>query len=126
MTEVIAPPAERPVMKTRAGSMPWSDAIVATICRIDAASPCPRSMSPALIPIEAAIGIVRPLLLWKNQSEPEPVGQRRPSRPEIIARRALRAAVQHDEERTLVRQDRRQVAEHPQCAGVWSEAISVR
>src|SRR6478609_7418315 len=82
-------------------------------------------MSPfyvlALKPVEAAIGIVRSLLLGKKQSESEAVGQRRPSRPEIIAGRALRAAVQNDKERTLVRQSRWQVAEHSQRARVWPE-----
>src|SRR4051812_33883864 len=77
---------------------------------------------PALKPVEAAIGIVRSLLLGKKQSESEAVGQRRPSRPEIIAGRALRAAVQNDKKRTLVRQSRWQVAEHSQRARVWPEA----
>ena len=42
MTEVIAPPADRPVTKTRLASIPWSDFILSTICLIDNASPWPR------------------------------------------------------------------------------------
>ena len=76
---------------------------------------CCLSMSPfyvlALKPVEAAIGIVRSLLLGKKQSESEAVGQRRPSRLEIIAGRALRAACRFGW----------QVAEHSQRARVWPE-----
>ena len=68
MTEVIAPPAESPVTKTRAGSMPWSDTIVATICGSMLPLHVPV-LCPALKPVEAAIGIVRSLLLGKKQSE---------------------------------------------------------
>ena len=47
MTEDIAPPADRPVTKTRFGSMLWSDPILSTICLIDSACPWSRWLSLA-------------------------------------------------------------------------------
>jgi hypothetical protein len=68
MTEVIAPPAESPVTKTRAGPMVRHH-------RRDHLPDRAASMSPfyipALKPVEAAIGIVRSLLLGKKQSDPK-------------------------------------------------------
>src|SRR5437763_1256530 len=39
MTAAMAPPAERPVTKTRLGSSPWSATVRSTIALIEAASP---------------------------------------------------------------------------------------
>jgi hypothetical protein len=53
-----------------------------------------------LEPVEAEVGIVRPLLLGKEQGEAVPVGQPRPARTLVIARRILGAAVQHHHQRS--------------------------
>lgn len=42
----MAPPAESPVTYTREGSAPLSAIWRAVICRMEAASPWPRAMSP--------------------------------------------------------------------------------
>src|SRR5215212_2572922 len=46
MTSVMKPPADIPVAKIRAGSLPAVDFIASTICLIDSASPWLREMSP--------------------------------------------------------------------------------
>src|SRR6185437_10140192 len=78
----------------------------------------------ALKPVETAVGIVQSLLLWQQQGETESLGQRRPSRAKIIARRALRTAVQHDDERAAVLKTQRDETEHPQRARITSELWS--
>jgi hypothetical protein len=46
MTALIAPPADSPETKIRAGSRPWPLTARATICRTDSASPWSRPVSP--------------------------------------------------------------------------------
>ena len=54
-----------------------------------------------LKPVEAAIWIIGALLLGQEQGEPEPLRQRRPSRPAIITWRVLRASVEDNHERAI-------------------------
>ena len=51
-----------------------------------------------LKPIETAVRVIGALLLGQQQSDAEPIRQRRPSRAKIIAGRALGASVQNDNE----------------------------
>ena len=46
MTDAIAPPAERPVTKTRLRSTPYFSTALAIISRMDRASPQSRAVSP--------------------------------------------------------------------------------
>ncbi len=125
MTDVIAPPADSPVMNTRRRSMPWSTTIFSIICRIDNASPRPRSMSPGWNQLKQPLGLLDALLLGQQQGEAVAVGECRPPCPVIVACRGLRASVQHDDEGGIGREACRQVAEHSQVAGVRAEAMNL-
>ncbi len=69
-------------------------------------------------PIEAAGGVIGPLLLGKQQDEAVAVGERRPPCSMIVVCRGLRAPVQHNDERRIGGKPRRRVAPHPQIARV--------
>ncbi len=47
MLAVMPPPADRPVMWTRPGSLPYCSTALSAICLIERASPRPRALSPA-------------------------------------------------------------------------------
>ena len=79
--------------------------------------PSPLDIS-GLKPVEAAVWIVGPLLLGQQQSKAVSIRERRPSRPEIISGRGLRTSVQHDDQRWVGRKFEREMAKHPQVAGV--------
>jgi hypothetical protein len=76
---------------------------------------------PRQEPIETEIGVVGTLLLGKQQSKSRPIGKTRPARAMIIARRCLRAAVQHDHKRRIGGQAFRYVRPGSQGAGIGAE-----
>ena len=49
-------------------------------------------------PVEAAVGVIGPLLLGKQQGEAVAVGKRRPSCPKIVVCRGLCASVKYNDE----------------------------
>ncbi len=73
-------------------------------------------------PVEAGVAVVDALLLGHQQREAIMLGQRRPTRAEIVSRRRLAAAMQHDDERTRLLQLLRHEREHAQGTGVAAEA----
>ena len=70
MTEVIAPPAERPVTKTRLWSSHGSGSCVDHVPDRERLTVVPLAVL-ALKPVEAALRIVRGLLLWNEQGKAE-------------------------------------------------------
>ena len=54
----MAPPAESPVTKTRAGSSPCARIMWATIWRIDSASPASRAVSPGSNQLKQRLGLL--------------------------------------------------------------------
>ena len=78
-----------------------------------------------LEPVEAAVRIVRPLLLGKQQRKAITLGQRRPSGAVVVARRGLAAAMQHHDQRAGLGQRRRDVGEHPQVAGIGRKVANL-
>ena len=72
-------------------------------------------------PVEALVRIVRGLLLRQHEREAVAIRERRPARPEIVAGRRLRTAVQHHHQRRF--RPRRHVFEHAQRPRVRPEPV---
>ncbi|MFO1156069.1 MAG: hypothetical protein U1E43_04535 [Rhodospirillales bacterium] len=75
MTEVMAPPAERPVTKTRCRSRPWAATRWSTICRIDSGSPPSRAKSCGRNQLKQRGGVVGAPLLGQQQGEASSPGE---------------------------------------------------
>ena len=122
MTAAIAPPAERPVTKTRLGSSPWSATIRSTIALIEAASPRPRRLSPSRNQSKQRSALLasrccgrRRAKRWRSASPAQPLSSPNSSR-------RLGAAVQGHDQRRAARQAVGHVLEHEQVARVRGEA----
>ena len=107
MTEVIAPPADRPVTKMRDSSRSCNSTHARDHLadRQRLALPAPRV--GGRIPVEAQVVIVRAVLLGIEQREAMALGKLGPAAARIIARRILGAAVKHHHQRARRAQGRR-------------------
>jgi hypothetical protein len=70
ITDVIAPPAERPVTKIRAASISCDRRIASTIALIDAASPDPRWVSVGENQLKQSIGLLARLCSGNSKAKP--------------------------------------------------------
>ena len=77
---------------------------------------------PRQKPVEAGLGIVGLRLFRQQQDKTVSLSERRPSRAEIVACGRLRAAVQNHDQRWRRAELLGNVTEHPQRAGIRSEA----
>ena len=121
MVDVIAPPADRPVMWTRAGSMPWRSTIAPIMAAIEAASPCPRAVSFGWNQLKHRLGLLARVCSGKQQRESVALGQTRPAAAAIEPARGLRAAVQHHHQPRAGRQIGGHVAVSTKRAGIGGE-----
>ena len=68
--DVIAAPADSPVMKTHRRSIPLSITIFSTICRMDNASPLPRWISPASNQLKQPLGLLDRCCSGSSRAKP--------------------------------------------------------
>ena len=78
-----------------------------------------------LEPVKAAIWIIGSLLLGEEKREPEPLRQRRPSRPAIKTSRTLSASVEDNHQGAICGNVWGQIGEHSQGTGVGAEVIDL-
>lgn len=71
MTEVIAPPADKPVTNTRSGLIGYRSSIAAVICRIDSASPQPRRVSSGSNQLKHRLGLLARRCSGKSTAKPK-------------------------------------------------------
>ena len=117
-TAAIAPPADSPATNTRSESTAHAVVVPTrsrTTAAIDAGSPAPRHLMPAVEPVPAALRVLAPLLLRVHDDEAVAVGGVVHPRRGREGRRVLGAAVQHADEPA------RAIPGSP-CAGVWTSA----
>ncbi len=70
ITAVMAPPAERPVMKTRDAFSAWFSTMVAIIDAMEAASPSPRRMSSGLNQLKQVLGLLSAFCSTASTAKP--------------------------------------------------------
>jgi len=75
-------------------------------------------------PVETGIGVVRRLLFGHQQGKPVSLRERRPSGAEIVPRRGLATAMQHNDQGRRGLEMPRHESEHPQRAGIGAEFVN--